>query len=234
MNHINIVIGVLFLVCVLVSWAKGLFKSILSVAGLIASIWVAVYAVPHLSGYIGDHTEIDEKIADCIESKFESFDMGEEVPRSVQIAVIGELPLPEPLKSNILDNNNPETYNLLGASGMYDYIAKSVAVVILNTAVFLILMFLCRLFFFSLSRHMGDFTKLPIIRSIDKIGGGCLGALKGIIYIWLFFLILSICGTLEWSQPFIAQIDDSAILKWLYDNNILLDVVGDFTKVIFR
>ncbi|MDE6434045.1 MAG: CvpA family protein, partial [Lachnospiraceae bacterium] len=213
MNTINVVIGILFLVCVLVSWAKGLFKSILSVAGLIASIGIAVYAAPHLCGYIEEHTEIDEKIADYIEKKLEYSDMGEGLSKGVQIAVINELPLPESLKSNIRDNNNSEMYDLLDASGVYDYIAKSVAVVILNAAIFLILTILSRLFFYMLSRNLSDFTKLPIVRFIDKIGGGCLGALKGIIYIWVFFMILSICSTLEWSQSFIAQINDSAILK---------------------
>jgi len=234
MNNISIIIGVMFLVCVLVSWARGLFKSILSVAGLIVSIVVAVYVAPHLSGYIEEHTQTDEKIADYIAEKLEYSEVGEELSRSVQVAVISELPLPETLKSNLLDNNNSEMYSLLDVSGVYDYIAKSVAVVILNAVVFLALVFFCRLFFFVLSRKMSDFTKLPIVRSIDKIGGGCLGALKGLIYIWVFFLILSICSTLEWSQALIVQINDSAILKLLYDNNILLDIVGDLTKVIFR
>lgn len=190
MNNISIIIGVMFLVCVLVSWARGLFKSILSVAGLIVSIVVAVYVAPHLSGYIEEHTQTDEKIADYIAEKLEYSEVGEELSRSVQVAVISELPLPETLKSNILDNNNSEMYSLLDVSGVYDYIAKSVAVVILNAAVFLALAFFCRLFFFMLSREMSDFTKLPIIRSIDKIGGGCLGALKGIIYIYGCFFWL--------------------------------------------
>lgn len=234
MNNISIIIGVIFLACVLASWARGLFKSIISVAGLIVSIVAAVYVAPHLCGYIEEHTKADEKIAVYIAEKLEYSEMDEELSRGVQIAVISELPLPDAIKSNILDNNNSEMYKMLDASGVYDYIAKSVAVVILNALVFLAFMLLCRLCFFVLSRKMGDFTKLPIVRSIDKIGGGCLGVLKGFIYIWVFFLILSICSTFEWSQTLVAQINDSAVLKLLYDNNILLDIVGDLTKVIFR
>ena len=161
-------------------------------------------------------------------------EIGEDLSRSVQVSVINELPLPESLKSDILDNNNSETYDLLEVSGVYDYIAKSVAVVILNATVFLVLTLICRLLFFVMSKKLGDLTKLPIVRSIDKIGGGCLGVIKGLIYIWLFFLLLSISSTLEWSSLVILQINDSPILKLLYDNNILLDIVGDLTKVIFR
>lgn len=234
MNSVCIVIGVLFFICVLAGWIKGLFKSILSVAGLIASIVVAVYGAPHLSGYLEENTQVDEKIAAYIAEKLEYSDVGEEVSRSVQVAVISELPLPESLKDSILDNNNSEIYDLLKVGDIYEYIAKSVAVVVLNAGVFLSLTILCRIFFFVLSRKMKDLAKLPIVRSVDKICGGLLGAVKGLIYIWVFFLLLSICSTFEWSQMILSQIRESRILILLYDNNILLDIVGDFTKVLFR
>ena len=234
MNSVCIIICVLFLLCVFVNSARGLFKALLSVAGLIASIAVAVYAAPHLSGYLEENTQVDEKIAAYVAEKLEYSEVGEEVSRSVQVAIIQELPLPETLKAGILDNNNSEMYHLLDVSGVYDYIAKSVAVVILNVAVFLGLTILCRLLFFVLSRTVKDLTKLPIVRWIDKNGGGCLGALKGLIYIRVFFLMLSICSTFEWSQYIIEQISDLQVLKLLYDNNILLDIVGDLTSILFR
>ena len=105
--------------------------------------------------------------------------------------------------------------------------------VILNGIVFLGLTLLCRLIFFVLAQTVKDLTKLPIVRWIDKIGGGVLGALKGLVYIWVFFLVLSISSTFEWSRLMIMQINDSQILKLLYDNNILLDIVGDLTKILF-
>lgn len=233
MNSVCIIIGVAFFLCVMVNWIRGMFKALLSVAGLIASIAVAVYAAPHLSGYLEENTQIDEKIAVYIADKLEYSEVGEELSRSVQVAVIQQLPLPETIKSNILDNNNSEMYHLLEAGGVYEYIAKSLAVVILNGIVFLGLTLLCRLIFFVLAQTVKDLTKLPIVRWIDKIGGGVLGALKGLVYIWVFFLVLSISSTFEWSRLMIMQINDSQILKLLYDNNILLDIVGDLTKILF-
>ena len=84
-----------------------------------------------------------------------------------------------------------------------------------------------------MGKSIGSFAKLPIVRSIDKIGGGLLGAMKGLIFIWIFFLILSITSTFVWSQNIIAQINESVLLKLLYDNNVLLDIVGDLTKILF-
>lgn len=233
MNVVCIVIGIFFLICVLIGWVQGLFKVIVSVAGLIISIVVATYVAPHVSGYMEENTQLDEKMAAYISEEMQFSDMGQEATRGIQVAVINELPLPETLKSNILDNNNSEMYNALNVNSIYDYIAKSIAVVILNTVVFLLLIFICRVFFFFLGKSIGTLTKLPILHSIDKIGGGLLGVMKGLIWIWIFFLVLSITSTFVWSQQIIAQIDQSVLLKLLYDNNVLLDIVGDLTKVLF-
>lgn len=234
MNAISICFIVLFLICVLVGWGRGLFKSILSTASLIVSIVVAVYVAPYVSGYLQENTTVDDDLAAIIMEKLEFTDDKEEMPRSTQVSAVNELSLPEHMKSSIVDNNNSEIYQLLGVSGVYAYIAKSVAIVILNGIVFLGLMLITKIISSILYRKVTDFSKLPIIRSIDKIGGGCLGTIMALIYTWLFFLGVSISTTFEWSQVLVAQIEETWFLKLLYDNNLLLDIVGDITKILFR
>lgn len=233
MNTVCIIIGILFLICIIIGWIQGMFRVIVSVAGLVASLVIAAYGAPHLSGFLQEKTKIDEQLANSIVEELEFSEQGKDEAKGIQVAVIQELPLPETLKNNILDNNNSEMYQALEATGVYDYIAKSIAVVILNAAVFLLLTLACRLFFFFLSQALKNLSKLPIVHSMDKIGGGLLGAMKGLILIWIFFLLLSITSTFSWSQEIIAQISQSVPLKLLYDNNVLLDIVGDLTKVLF-
>lgn len=233
MDWICIVIGVVFLICFFVGWAQGLFKVLVSVAGLIASIIIATYVAPNISGYLEEHTTIDDNIAIYIAKELHFSDDGEETSRGVQVEVINELPVSETLKSNILNNNNSEMYSALDATGVYDYIAKSMAVVILNAAVFLVLLLVCRVFFATLGKATDGLSKLPIVRSIDKIGGGLLGGMRGLFFIWLFFLLLSITSTSAISQEMIASISQFPLFKLLYDNNLLLDIVGDLTKVLF-
>lgn len=233
MSTVCIIIGILFLICVLAGWIQGLFRVVISVAGLVASIFVAAYVAPHISGYLEEHTKVDDQIASYIANELQFSESEEDTSKGVQVAIINELPLSEEIKSSILNNNNSEMYEALDAIGVYDYIARSVAVVILNAVIFLLLIFICRVFFFFLGKAVGGFTKLPIVKWIDKVGGGLLGAMKGLIFIWIFFLLLSITGTSVWSQSLVSEISQSAILKLLYDNNLLLDIVGDLTRVLF-
>lgn len=233
MDWICVVIGVVFLICFFVGWAQGLFKVLVSVAGLIASIVIATCVAPNISGYLEEHTTIDDNIAVYIAEELRFSQDGEETSRGVQVEVINELPVSESLKSNILDNNNSEMYSALDAIGIYDYIAKSMAVVILNAVVFCVLVVVCRVFFATLGKTADGLTKLPIVRSVDKIGGGLLGGMKGLLLIWFFFLLLSITSTSLVSQEMIASINQFPLFKLLYDNNLLLDIVGDLTKVLF-
>ncbi len=233
MNWVCIVIGLLFLICFFVGWAQGLFKVLISVAGLIASIIVAVYVAPNVSGYLEEHTDLDDKVATYITEELRFSEVGEETSKAVQVEVINELPISETLKSNILNNNNSEMYSALDATGVYEYIAKSMAVVILNSVVFVVLVLVCRVFFATLGKAVQGLTKLPIIRSVDKIGGGVLGGMHGLIIIWFLFLLLSITSTSEISQEIITSICQFPLFKLLYDNNLLLDIVGDLTRVLF-
>lgn len=146
MNAVCIIIGILFLICVLVGWGQGLFKVVVSVAGLVASIIIAVYVAPHLSGYLEKNTKVDDNIAGYITKELQFPNSDKKESKGTQIEVISKLPLPEGMKDNLLNNNNSEMYKALDVSGVYDYIAKSIAVVILNAGVFLFLILACRLF----------------------------------------------------------------------------------------
>lgn len=234
MSAVNSILGVFFLICIIVGWHQGLFRVIVSTAALVASLVVAIYVAPHVSGFLQEKTQIDDDIANHISKELRYSDAGEELTRGMQVAVINDLPVPESIKKNILNNNNDEMYDMLEATGVHEYISKSVAVVILNTAVFLILMVMSRIFFFCFSGIVKGLTKLPIVKSIDKLGGGVLGAIKGVIYLWLFFTLLSIMSTFEICQQLIEQIQNNLLLNLLYQHNLLLDIVGDLTRVLFH
>lgn len=233
MNAVCIVIGLVFLINVILGWARGFFRVLISVAAAIAGILLGLYFAPYISSYLKENTDTDDKLAVYIEQKLEFSDKTEDKSKGVQVEIIEELPLPDVMKANILNNNNTETYDVLKATGVYDYISKSVAVVILNGAVFLVLALMCIVVFKFMSLLIKGITSIPIIKSIDRIGGGVLGGLHGILMIWVFFLTLSITSTFSASQIIIKQVCESDILKLLYENNILLDIVGDLTKVIF-
>jgi uncharacterized membrane protein required for colicin V production len=63
MSYVSIIIGVIFFVFVLAGWIQGLFKTVISIAGIVIGLLVATFAAPQMSGYIQENSNIDEGIA---------------------------------------------------------------------------------------------------------------------------------------------------------------------------
>lgn len=70
-------------------------------------------------------------------------------------------------------------------------------------------------------------SRLPVIRQANKIGGLALGLVEGLIAVWILFVIITACGSMEWAVDAMADINNSRFLSTLYENDIIL-------KMIFR
>ncbi len=228
------VLGVVLLVFVVVGYLRGLFQVLISIASLIASIIIAVYAAPHLSSWLQEHTEADEKLAVYISEQMSFSGKKEETSKGVQVEEINSLGISDQMKGVILNNNNSDMYKALGVTGVYGYISKSIAVMFINVTVFVLLAGFCRVFFFILKRKAGKLTEdLPVVKWMDRTAGALLGAAKGVLLTWIFFLILSVTGTYEWSRECTRQIKENPAVSFLYENNLLSDMVVDVGKVMF-
>ena len=60
-------------------------------------------------------------------------------------------------------------------------------------------------------------TGLPVINFVNAVGGMLLGIVQALLWIWIFFIVITVlCNTLP-GQIVMEQIDSSEILKTLYD-----------------
>ena len=72
---------------------------------------------------------------------------------------------------------------------------------------------------FIISRFIPFFSKLPVIRSIDRFFGTLIGLLLGLLFIWLFFMIVSAVASTPFGTATIGMIKENPFLLWLYQNN---------------
>lgn len=71
-------------------------------------------------------------------------------------------------------------------------------------------------------------AKLPVLNSLNRLGGAGVGAAKGLIIVWLFFMVLTIFMDKELPGKALRQIGESAILRELYDNNLIVKLISGF------
>ena len=143
-----------------------------------------------------------------------------------QIDTINSLALPQPIKTMLLDNNNSVIHSLLNVqNGVADYVSRYIANIILNICVGLIVYFIFS-FVLRTIMKLGKFiSKLPIISSFNAIAGGALGIAGGVIFVWVIFTVMNVFIANDFFSILNDKIATSYLGKYLYDNNLIWNII---------
>ena len=146
----------------------------------------------------------------------------EDVSLQEQIQTIEQAGLPEFFKQVLLENNNREIYGILGAERFADYISSYITRTVINVIAFLttfvFLTIVVRMTLFTLD----VITKIPILHGLNRWAGAALGFFLGVIFVWMFFLVLTLFGGTPLGAECFRQIQSSRFLSELYRANVIL------------
>lgn len=230
-----IVFGFL-IICTWNGYRKGLLKIALSMVAMIATIFVGIWINPYVSKVLKEHTTMYETLQEHSEKILDGV-IGEKfkngiTSRTEQISTIENLNLPEAIKKVLIENNNSEVYQLLSVDNFEEYISNYLAGVMLNAIAFvgsfLIVGFLIKVIFV-----MADIVgRIPGIRGLNKLAGGIIGFLQGILIIWILCLIITAFTGTSWGEGILAEIQKSQILSFIYNNNYLMKGISDILKML--
>ena len=170
---------------------------------------------------------IDKKVADTLDIDSRNLEQKEES------AYIDKLPLPESIKNQINANNSFEVKSLLNVSNFSGYVSGYITCMILNAISYLLIVILVLIAVRILANLLDIISKLPVLNSINKIGGIAVGTLKGVIIVWLFFVVITVFSGSEFGKSMFEMINDSVVLSYLYNNNLLMDIVLSVAKSLF-
>ncbi len=225
-NWLTIVVGVFLLGMVLYGHYKGLMHMAMTMVALVLSLFLVKMVTPQVSTFLKDRTPLYEMIQIQIEKKFDlsnieemMWDQEEKRP-SYERMTIEELPVPDALKSILLENNNSEVYRTLGVQKFQDYITNYMTVFIIHIISYLITFLGVYLIVRFIFGCMNLITKLPIIHGINQLAGALMGGAEGLIVVWLVFLAVTAVSGTEIGTQLMEQIQQSPMLSFLYKNNL--------------
>ena len=96
---------------------------------------------------------------------------------------------------------------------------------IINGICFLISFAIATILMYMILYAVDILTALPVIGTLNRIGGICIGCIQGLIWIWVIFLIITIICDTPAGIYLQGQIRSDPILTWIYDNNMLMKIV---------
>ncbi len=237
MNGLLIAVGIIFLVCLIVGYARGFIKIVASLAVTIATIVLVMFLSPYVSDFILQHTPIEKAVqkrcveifaSDAEEIPEETMEeaLKGELTREQQISLIENAKVPSVLEKMLLDNNNSEIYESLGVTTFGEYICKYLAKLIADILAFLITFIVITIIARIVLGILGVIGKLPIIGGLNRFAGGVLGLVSGLLIVWILFVVITLLYQTSFGMTCFENITESEFLTFLYDNNLLMNYIG--------
>lgn len=146
--------------------------------------------------------------------------------------VAKQLPLPEALQEKISSINLGESLSngVISASSkledvMTEVVSTYIAGMICSAGCYIIVFAIMYIILGILFRLVNGISKLPLINELNKGLGLLFGLLKGVLAVWIFFIAITVLYNTEFAQAAMACVNDSAFLGWLFDNNLIMNIL---------
>lgn len=238
MNELLVVVGAIFLVCMIVGYVRGFIKIVASLAATLAIIVLVSFLTPYVSGAILKYTPVQKMVEDkCMEIFLQEkpldgqadVDMSEvELSRDTQIALIEQAKLPKVFQQLLIENNNREIYEALGVTTFVEYISVYLAKMMSNIVGFLVTMLLVTIIVRTILYVLGVIGDLPVIGGMNRLTGAVLGLGTGLVIVWVMFVAITMLYDTQIGKFCFEKIGESSILTSLYDSNLLMDYIMKF------
>lgn len=206
-------------------WRRGLIMTVFSMFATVLAIAISAQLSPQLSQAWQNtafYDTVSEKVEATLFSGQDSQDDSESGKDNQ--GIINSLPLPDVVQQVLVSNDDPQN-DVLGVAAFRKYIADSVAGIILNAISFVLVFIGVSIIMKIIIRCLNLLSRLPVIHTMNKMGGMLAGLLKGLIILWLVCIVITIMSGTEAGIYLYGQINESPFLKYIYDNNLIMALI---------
>lgn len=203
-------------------YIKGFVRVIFSLVSIILTIGLASWLSPYVSEILEKtpvYENIQEKCVESIKGKVQN-EVGQDVENQEPIQIAG-IELPKEWQEIITQKAVQATDGVLEQSGIYEEIGKYVAGIIINMIACVLTFIVVLLILRILVNVLDLVAKLPVLNAMNRLGGVLAGAAEGILIVWLMFFVITLCKSSEMCQGLLNDINQSAFLKLIYENNLV-------------
>lgn len=224
----GIVILLILILFIWMGYRRGFIREIVSFFFVFLSLSLAWAINPYINDFLISETPvystIQETCTDFVQKQ--SSDLENEMESSSQF--IDGLNLPEIMRKNIEKNNNTENYAELSVNTLTEYVSGYLARTIVNGLSYVLAYILATIGIRIVVYILNLIAGLPILKTANKLTGGLVGFVKGLVFIWILFLILTVLCSTEIGKTSLELIEKDSLLSVIYQYDPLIQI---FTKI---
>ena len=223
-----VVLAVLFLF-VWMGYKRGFIREIVSFFFVFLSLSLAWAINPYINEFLMQKTPIYSTIQETCTNFVQS--QGEEKAEYETDStgdLIDGLRLPELLRKNLEENNNAESYAELSVNTLTEYVSGYLARTVINGLSYMLAYILSTIVIRLIVYVLNLIAGLPILKTANKLSGGAVGLLKGIVFVWIALLVLTVLCSTEIGKTAMELIEKDTVLSTLYQYDPLVRI---FAKI---
>lgn len=205
---LDIIVIVILIFSAFIGYKKGLVGIAISLISLLLSIVLAIFLQGSVTSYLYDETTIGVTIEESVKSSIQSELKNKESNISSEDSYL-----------NMFFDTNEITDLAVDES------ANKITMFILKGMSFITIFILVFIICYILRMVLNIVFKLPILNSINKFGGVTLNIVKALIKIWVLLAVISFISFIPTFEVIIDMVNESLITKFLYNNNIIVNVL---------
>ena len=210
-------------------YRRGFIKEIVSVFFVFLALALAWTINPYVNTFLMEKTSLYDKIQESCREFSDTQDVteGNGEDEETEYSLISRLPLPEILQKNLLANNTQEAYQYLAVDTFRDYVSEYLARAIINGLSYLLAYALANLILRVAMLVLDMIAGLPLISGANRLTGGIVGVAKGILFIWIALLLLTILCSSDIGKSGLELVEKDSILRALYKHDVLVNFFMD-------
>jgi uncharacterized membrane protein required for colicin V production len=209
---------------------RGFVRTIFGFASFILAIFLTNMLYPHvgrfLRGIDGFFDALSLAVRDTMGLDAAIYDAAVYAGgRVAEMQFINNLPLPAFFREALIENHNIDIHAAIGATGFADYIAGFLAGIVINIISMVIVFVLVFFGLAMLARLLNIITKLPVLNTLNKLLGGAVGAIWGILLTWLVLGVVIIYFSANSAVDMAEMLETSAVAGPLNEMNFALNFI---------
>ena len=213
---IDLIIIAILALCIFFGYKNGLTKSIIKILSFVIAIVVAAIFFKPVSNLIIENTEIDDNIRQAVVNLvYKDVEESGEVKEDTNLPQAMVNYINDSVKNAVEDTKEK----------VVNSAANNIAITAINVASAVGLFIITRIALLIITAITDILTDLPVIKQFDKTGGVAYGIIKGMLIIFVIFAVISLISPAIEQTGIIANINKSFIGGFLYNNNLLLNIV---------
>ena len=215
---VDLIIVLILGLCIFNDYKKGLAKSLIKLLTTAIAIIIALVLYRPVVNFVIENTTIDDNIQLSLEKI-----MNQNSNNENEELVDENSGIPKPI-SDYLNNNVKNSVEQQKENAITET-SKKAAELIVNLACVILIYIIAKILLKILTVFIDIFASLPIIKQFNQLGGIIYGLLEGIVIILIILTLISVISPLIGNYEISNLILESYIGKFLYNNNIILNLI---------